>query len=186
MTTTDVDSNAGNASESRFTNHIFDLSLQSICGPPGQAIRVPHNDAERSEWPPSSLFDATYASTVMSHFGATPDGLFETWELVFYEPNGASKAGQTDDQRRHDQDDAQKENHEKQKAERKQCYDERLQGRRGRRDGGLDGLDMLMILPFIAMAPEDARDYLQGCQKIAAAKKREELKIKVNSWREGL
>ena len=185
MTTTDVDPNADNASEERFTNHIFDFSLQNICGVPGQAIRVPPNNAERSEWPPSSLFDAIYASTVMSRFGATPDGLLATWELAFYEPDRASKAGQTDDRRRHDQDDAQKENHEKQRAERKERYDGRQQ-RYGKRRGGLDGLDMLMVLPFVAMAPEDARDYLQGCQKIAAAKEREELKIKINSWMEGL
>jgi hypothetical protein len=167
MTMTDVDPNAGNPSDERFTNHIFDLSLRDSCGPPGQAIHVPPNDANKSKWPPSSLFEAIYASTVISHFGVAPEDLFKKWEVMFY-PNGASKAGQTDDQCQHGQDNVQK---EKLKGERKQRHDGRQHGYQGHRDGP-DGFDMVMMLPFIAMAPEDVRDYFQQCRKIAAAKER--------------
>lgn len=190
MTTTDVDPNAGNAREERFTNHVFELSLEgSVGGHSGQAIRVPSNDTEKSEWPPTSLFEAIYASTVMYHFGVTPGDLLNKWDAVFYEPGGASNPEQADNQRRHDQDNAEKENRERHREARKRRYNERQQGyrgHRGRRAGGLDGLDMLTILPFTAMPAEKVRQYLEGCQQVAAAKEQNELEEKVNSWREGL
>lgn len=76
MTTTDVDLNARATDEESFTNHIFDLSIHPV-GLPGQAIHLPANDAERSKWPPSSLFDAMYASAVIHHFGNIPVKLFK-------------------------------------------------------------------------------------------------------------
>lgn len=63
----------------------------------------------RSPSAPPCLFEPIYASTMICHFGAIPMDLFKKWEVVFYEPDGTSKAGRTDDNRRDVQADAEKE-----------------------------------------------------------------------------
>ena len=180
MTTTDVDPNARTADEERFTNHIFDLSVHPV-GLPGQAIRLPANDAERFKWPPSSLFDAMYASAVIHHFGDIPAKLFKKWEAVFYPPDGPSKAGETDDKYWHAQADVEKMHHEKQRTEQQQHY-EKWQCRHG----DFDAFDVLRLVPFMVMPAEKARDYLKECERVAVAKEHEGLEVKVNSWRKGL
>jgi len=181
MTTTDVSPNVGTGG-GRLTNHLFDLSDQPTCGFSGQAIRVPLGVDRESQWPPSSLFDAIYASTIIHQFGVNPEDIFD----VFYEPDWASRAGQTDDQRRHDQDDATKKDLEKQTAQRNQRHENREQGYRGRRDGCFDSFDVLAALPFTAMPVEKARVYFEGCREMAAAQEHEALDVKVNSWRDEL
>jgi hypothetical protein len=89
----DDDLNAGTTTEQRFTNHLFDLSIQPA-GLPGQAIRVPSSDAKKSKWPPPSLFEAIYASAVIRHFGDIPATLLKKWEVAFDPPDGPTKAGE--------------------------------------------------------------------------------------------
>ncbi|KAH0827002.1 hypothetical protein J3R83DRAFT_4666 [Lanmaoa asiatica] len=60
----------------------------------------------------------------------------------------------------------------------------RLPGRR--RDGAFNAFDMLMMVPSMAMPAEKARDYLEGCEKMAATQQREGLDAKVNSWIKGV
>ena len=176
MVTTDVNPNA-TATEERFTNHLFDLSMQPHIGVSGQAIHVPSSDDKKSNWPPTSLFEAIYASAIMCHFGAVPVDLFKSWEKVFYEPDRTSNKCQ------HDQADAKKENCKRQKTEQQQCYNEQQRHRDG---GGFDAFDVLMMIPFMVMPAEKARDYFDGCEKMAAEKEQEGLEVKVNSWREGV
>lgn len=173
MTTADIDPNAGTSGE-RLTNHIFDLSIKPShgCGSSGQAICVPLDVDKESQWPPSSLFDAIYASTIIHQFGVNPKDIFKKWEY-----------GQTDNQHRDDQDD---DDYEKEQAERRRCYDGQWQGYHGRWDGSLDSFDVLAALPFIAMPVEKVRDYMEGCRNMAAARDHEALEVKVNSWRDGV
>jgi hypothetical protein len=57
---------------------------------------------------------------------------------------------------------------------------------RRHRDGGFDAFDVLRLVPFMAMPAEKARDYLEGCERVAAATEREGLEVTVHSWREGV
>ncbi|KAI0289830.1 hypothetical protein BC826DRAFT_970734 [Russula brevipes] len=120
MDTTDVDSSAERAQE-RLTNHIFDRSLESYAGRSGSAVRVP---SDMSIWPPATLFDVTYASAVVHHFGTKRMDGWKVWEDTFY-PGGAIKAGRAYDKHRRDQVDADKdkENAAEQRLARQQRYD---------------------------------------------------------------
>jgi hypothetical protein len=176
MDTTDVDLNTDRAQE-RLTTHLFDQSLGQFLGPLGSAVRMP---SDMSSWPPTVLFEAIYASTVLNHFGFAPTHIKEKWGDVFY-PGGPTKAAHTDDERRHDRGDANKELSERQKASRQRRY-ERCNGRYSR----MHPLDMLMMYRFSAMEPEDVRAYLKECEEIAVARERNRLEEKVNSWRDSL
>ena len=175
MDTTDIDSNADKAQE-RFTSHFFDRSLERVLPSSGSAVRVP---SDMSDWPPAELFDAVYASTVLRHFGFQVTHFSEKWGNVFY-PSGPMKAN---DRRRHDQADADKEN-SRQAVDRQQRY-ERRDGRRRNRDA-IDPYDLVLMYRCQAMEPEKVRAYLKGSEEIVAARERNGLEEKVNSWRESL
>ncbi|KAI0246989.1 hypothetical protein BJV78DRAFT_1249580 [Lactifluus subvellereus] len=175
MDMTDVDLNADGAEE-RYTTHVFDRSQWPFAIPPGLPIQVPSN---MSAWPPATLFDAVYASAVIYHFGVAMDDVLKMWGNVF-QPGGPTTAAHTDDKHRRNQADADEENYNEQKPARERRY-----GRRGMR-GRFDGFDALMMLPFMMMPAEKVREYLKGCEEMAAAAVREGLEEKVNSWRGGV
>lgn len=153
----------------RFTAHIFDTAMAFTFAygfRSGQAIRTP---ADMSEWPPAVLFDAVYASAVMRNFGVLDPALLDEWVHEFY-PAGPTTSAHTDLQR---QDVVASENSNQQVGD-ELC------------DGGRtpDVFDLLFFLPYIRMQPEDVMRYLNECREAAAAKEREELEAKVNSWRQ--
>ena len=73
-----------------------------------------------------------------------------------------------------------KENSNGQKAAR-----QRRRKRRGIHDA-IDSHDIVMIHRCMAMEPENARAYLNGCEEMVAARERKRVEEKVNSWRESL
>jgi trans-aconitate methyltransferase len=183
MDTTDVDSNA-DIGQARYTSHLFDRSIEMVASPSGSAVRVP---ADMSAWPPSTLFDAVYASAVVRHFGSAVKDALKKWEDVFY-PGGPMKAVHVDIKRRRDQSNADKENCIMQKEARQQRLDQRngrTNGRHGRHDD-VSPSDLILIYRCMAMEAEDVRAYLEGCKEMAVVGERNALEEKVNSWRENV
>jgi len=172
MDTTDVVPNADPAQET-FTHHVFNRSLEGTAraGCSGSALRVP---SDMSTWPPPALFDAVYASAVVRHFGIAIEDVLKRWEGVFY-PEGTMKAAHTNDERRRDHADAEKDDNPRQ----------RRHGRCGGRDT-THPHDIVMMYRFLAMEPENVRAYLNGCEEMAAAGERKAVEEKVSSWRESL
>lgn len=150
------------AEKKRYTAHVFDSrALESGGGFSGCAIRV---SKDKSSWPPTVLFDAVYASAVIHHFGELPDDILKTWESIYY-PGGIKNLTRA------------------QVAEEAAARDEH---RRRRNDGRgtLDGFDLLRILPYIVAGPEQSMRNMKERQEAAAAREREELEAKVDSWRQ--
>jgi hypothetical protein len=90
--------------------------------------------------------------------------------------DGPTKATHRDNKCRHDQADADKVNHNPQKAAQ----------RFERRDRRIDPHDAVMMYRFKAMEPEKVRAYLKECEEVAAAREGEGLEERVNSSRESL
>lgn len=153
------------AEEKRFTSHLFDRNAFGTLASAysEQAIQVPKN---KNKWPPTVLFDAVYASAVIHHFCKLPKDFFKSWENIFY-PDGMIEVAKTGTIQ--------------QIAEREE--------RRRRRDNEhetLDAFDMLRILPYIVAGPEQYLKVMKERQEAAAARDREELDAKVNSWRQSV
>ena len=176
MDTSDVDPNADKTQE-RYTSHLFNKAAERPAGPSGTVVRVPSN---KSIWPPALLFDAVYASAVVHNFGFVATDIVEKWWDAF--PGGPTKAMPTNDKDRHDQTyaDDSEENTNRQKPARQRRYK-----RRGIH-GALDYLDIVMIHRCMVIGPENVRAYLEECNEMAAARERNMVDEKVNSWRESL
>jgi hypothetical protein len=93
------------ATETRFTAHLFDASYPCLL-PTGPVAHVPNDLAD---WPSALLFDAAYASAVVHHFNALPQGFLDGWETKFY-PGVFRTTALANDQRRHEQAAVEKDN----------------------------------------------------------------------------
>lgn len=110
---------------------------------------------------------------------ATSTDISEKWGAVFHYPD-QTDARHTDNKRRRERADADKENSSGPKAARRRRYE-----RRGIRDA-IDPHDAVTMYRFLAMEPENVRTYPEGCEEMAAAGERNGLEEKADSWRESL
>jgi hypothetical protein len=86
MSTTDIDPSAP-PTEKRCTTHLFLSSTEltpflKAALNPGSQLQV----FNTSQYPPAILFDATYASAILYHFGtqALKDHITKTWKDIAY------------------------------------------------------------------------------------------------------
>jgi len=152
----------------RFTAHVFDESLalgMDVRGnsvPSGSAVRVPD---DRSQWPPTVLFDIIYASAVLRHFNALHPDILKPWNDEFY-PSGQTTAIHTIDP----------------EVKQKQGRDKR-HNRCNPGFGMLDSNAILDLLPYIFIPPKELKKHFEEQHEKMEARERNELEDKINSWR---
>ncbi|TFY63086.1 hypothetical protein EVG20_g6467 [Dentipellis fragilis] len=175
MDTSDVDVQPGTHGHGqRYTAHFFDLPFVAASNLPGRAIRTPD---EMSEWPPTMLFDAVYASAVLHHFGVVPPRTLDPWNDIFYSGERTTTE-QVDEQRRREQEAKEDEQTEQSRLERNERYMQRRTG-----GSAVDGIDPLM-LPYMLIPRDRMAKYAEERQEALAEEEREVLEAKVSSWRD--
>ncbi|TFY69235.1 hypothetical protein EVG20_g3230 [Dentipellis fragilis] len=177
MDTSDVDVQPGTYCHGRrYTAHFFDLPSVEVSNLPGRAIRTPE---KMSEWPPTVLFDAVYASAVLHHFGVIPPKTLDPWNDIFY-PGERTATEQVDEQRRREEEAKEDEQTEQSRLERNERYMQRSTG-----GSAMDGIDLLM-LPYMLIPRDQMAKYAEERQEALAEEEREVLEAKVSSWRDNV
>jgi hypothetical protein len=180
MNTTDIDPTAPPA-EKRCTSHVFTTK------PPSRALLYPGSTLLLSgtfQDPPAILFDAIYATTILHHFGTQSlrDLITVVWKDTTY-PDGVSTSTQAD--------------HKKIIAERSTAVEHKLkQGKERdgrherRRDGDHEGCnqpdlyDMLMILPYCLIPPNELQAMSREAKEKAEAAEQRRVQEKIDAWRQ--
>ncbi|KAF8889519.1 hypothetical protein CPB84DRAFT_1837553 [Gymnopilus junonius] len=177
MDTSDVDPTAP-PEEKRCTAQLFEpsdpLSLFFGGAPPsGIPIRL----SDTPDWPPASLFDAVYATAVLRHFGAQELKIkvTTTWNDTFC-PDGVMNQAHAEKKARNDSETANLDKAQQQSLARQA----RLKARAGR--AVPDTLDMLMVLPYILVPPNELQATLRKAEEKALAAEQRRVQEKVNSW----
>jgi hypothetical protein len=174
MNTDDIDSTAP-AAEKRWTSHVFQTNPDRfIVGSlrPGSRLRI--NDS--ADYPPAIIFDIVYATVIFRHFG-TPslrDSFNSTWKDKLY-PHGVMTAAQGDHQATIKGRGAGEEKKRKQNEERAERH-------RKRNRQVEDALDMIMIMPYIMMPPEEVDRMMREAEEKAEAERRRCVEEKVGAW----
>ncbi|TDL30151.1 hypothetical protein BD410DRAFT_780691 [Rickenella mellea] len=158
MDTSDIDLTA-QPGEIRYTAHLFELSDPSALNgvTPGSSLQM----ANTPDWPPSILFDAVYATTIVHHFGSPElkDVVAKTWKDTFY-PDGVMSQAQADQKATGDARTTAMKKTGTQVQERQERHDTRTSP---------DGLDLLLALPYILVPPNE----VQAISREAAEKAEE-------------
>ncbi|KAI1782346.1 hypothetical protein LXA43DRAFT_1104239 [Ganoderma leucocontextum] len=118
-----------------------------------------------SNWPPPVLFEAVYGAVVLHEFGvqAARARVAEVWEDLYY-PRGGFDATTTE-------------------------TDLRRRRARAQRDEARgppkpDHFDLLMLIPYLAVPPDELRQYFAGVERKAAEEEQRSVEEKVSRWRE--
>lgn len=173
MNTTDIDPTAP-PGEKRCTSHVFrtDASFRAFLSA-GVSLSLSNTLQD----PPAILFDAIYASTVLHHFGtqSLKDLVTTIWKDTFY-PGGVMTTTQADYKEVTAGQAAALENKQKHDQER----DTRHEGRHEP-----DTYDMLMILPYCMIPPNELQEMLREAKEKAEAVERRCVQEKVDVWKQG-
>ncbi|TFY66252.1 hypothetical protein EVG20_g4828 [Dentipellis fragilis] len=165
----------------RYTAHCFDLKLAKRSGVTGRQIRTPQ---DMSQWPPTVLFDAAYASAVFRHFGI-PSGTLNAWKDEFYldEPTNTAQAdeltntAQADEQHGHEQEVEGTKHTKQHNSQRRQHFTRHKKG------DARESPDLLMV-PYMYVPKDVMTKYAEECRETAAQREHEALEAKVSAWRD--
>ena len=164
MDTPDVDLTAL-PGEKRCTAHLFEPSKPYRLGtyPSGSPLRISDTPA----WPPTILFDAVYASTVLHHFGTQTlkDVVTATWMDTFY-PVGVTDQAHA----------------EALTEERTQKHAQVRQARYDEARTVPDTFDMLLALPYILVPRNELQATLREAKEKAGAAEQRRVQEKVDAW----
>ena len=170
-------------SESMCIIHIFDPLLPLNFG--GARLRLATSESNsdgadaakpNQQYPPSVLFDAVYGATVLHEFGV-PDvraRVAEIWDELYY-PRGGFDAttAKTRVQRR------------RERVRRDAVRDRVSRSQAGCQcRGEPDSLDLAMLVPYLAMRPDEMVRYFDDVDAEAMEDERRRIAEKVERWRE--
>ncbi|KAI0681605.1 hypothetical protein C8T65DRAFT_838380 [Cerioporus squamosus] len=164
MSPSDVPGPTASVTPARCTVHVFKGSTVLGITPQrgivksGSPVRITDSD-----WPPPVLFDATYASLVLKTFGvqATVDVIKEVWQ----------------DQLKIDVTATEKARRERRK------YDRRAERAR-LASSKLDALDILSLIPYLAIPPGRVREYWAAERAKWELEEQRQSEAKVAEWRD--
>lgn len=164
--------------EIRYSAHVFsDQDDGWILGAPEIPYGHPLRISDHSSWPPNILFDTVYASALVNHFGSDElaNETHLKWTDVVY-PGGIKHRGL-----------AELANLTQQRVEaeitRTTQRDQRVE-RRKQREEQLDGLDILLCVPFMAVPPDQLEQTVKALEERAEVKVQEHSRSKVMEWME--
>ncbi|KAI1782248.1 hypothetical protein LXA43DRAFT_906375, partial [Ganoderma leucocontextum] len=156
--------------------HLFEpLQVFDIAG---ARLSMPRPATGKSEldWPPPILFEAVYGAVVLHKFGveAAHARVAEAWEDLYYPCGGfEATAAKTGLRRR--------------RAHAQQAEAEAAAG------GSpppptqkRDSLDLLLVVPYLAVPPNELGQYVADVERKAMVEERRSAEEKVNEWREGV
>ncbi|KAF8958160.1 hypothetical protein BDZ97DRAFT_2061824 [Flammula alnicola] len=188
MDTTDIDPTATETAKKRFTAHLFKPDQTCLLGDPRLSSGSSVNISDTPDSPPAILFDAVYAGAVLHHFGAQPlkDAL-APWKNTFY-PSGVMTAAHTESKALSDEQATAAQITEKHRQEyqvRYEAREARHDAREARREArrGPDAFDMLMIMPYIMVPPNEVQAMLSEAREKAEAAEQSHVQEKVDLWR---
>ena len=165
MDTPDVDPTAP-PGEKRCTAHLFEPRKPYRLGtsPSGSPLRISDTPA----WPPTILFDAVYASTVLHHFGTQTlkDVVAATWMDTFY-PGGVTDQA-----------------HAEALTDSEERTQKHAQARQTRYEARTvpDTFDMLLALPYILVPRNELQATLREAKEKAGATEQRRVQEKVDAW----
>ncbi len=130
-------------------------------------------EAGADQSPPSVLFDAVYGAVVLRSFGvpATPARVADIWEEL-YHPHGGFEASTADIRGRKRRDRAQR------------AVGPGLRLSEG--EPGADYLDLTVLVPYLAMVPDELAAYFDGMEDRAMEDEHQSIAEKVRKWRESV
>ena len=169
-------------SESMCIIHIFDPLLPLNFG--GARLRLATSESNsdgadaakpNQQYPPSVLFDAVYGATVLHEFGV-PDvraRVAEIWDELYY-PRGGFDAttAKTRVQRR------------RERVRRDVVRDRVSRAQASCQRGEPDSLDMAMLVPYLAMGPDEIVRYFDDVDAEAMEDEHRRITEKVKRWKE--
>ncbi|KAI1795013.1 hypothetical protein LXA43DRAFT_1091148 [Ganoderma leucocontextum] len=130
----------------------------------------------KSDWPPPVLFEAVYGAVVLHEFGveAAHARVTSVWEDLYY-PRGGFEAttAETGLRRR------------RARAQRAEAEAE-AGGSPPPPTQKPDSLDLLLLVPYLAIPPNELGQYVADVERKAKAEERRSAEEKVNKWREGV
>ena len=147
--------------ENMRTIHLFEpLKSLDIAG-----ARLAMPDSDQSRWPPPVLFDAIYGAVVLHEFGvhATRSSVTDIWEELYYPRGFEVTAAET-------------------RARKRRA---RLQ-RAVSRVSEPDYLDLTMLVPYLALPPDEPAQYFADMEDKAREGGHWSVAEKVRQWREGV
>lgn len=175
LDTKDIDPDATSRIDPRCTAQILAVDQEylirhsSTSGLYGPSVRIPRTPTTPptstiappppSLWPPPILFDAVYASAILTNF-ASPNvkkDFTDRWSDIIY-PGGV----------RHTIERSERHNH------------------RGAKQDGPDGLDMLAMFPYLGIPKDKLPMMLKEIDAKRQIEEHERVEDKVNNWRETL
>lgn len=171
MESTDIDSGAAASPSTavQYTSHYLErtesLSNSSLMAiGPGTSLRLP-TDASSTQWPPTVLFDTVYASFVLRNFASdvVKTEITTTWKDSFY-PEEDLLALRRQAKDRHNRSVAKK--HQQQ--------------------GGPNGIDMLLMIPYLAVPQDKLPEILKEARQKRRAAEDRRIEEKVHKWRSQL
>jgi hypothetical protein len=178
MNTTDVDPTAPPA-EKRCTTHLFQSPTQHVLTPGITVLSIlkpgfPLQLYNTPEDPPAILFNGIYAGAILHHYGtqALKDALAKTWRDMFY-PGGVMDVAHFDEQAP-PVDSLRTEISMQQNT----AHDE-AEASSGH---GLDMSDMLMVLPYVMVPPNELQAALRGAREVREAAELRHVQEKVDQW----
>ena len=137
----------------------------------GSCLPLPYPDSASSvsvsDWPPDVLFEAVYGAVVLHEFGAEAARarVAEVWEEMYYPRGGFDATTAEMDVRRR-------------RA--------RVQRAQARGPAKPDHFDLLMMVPYLAVPPEELRQHFADEERKAEEGQRRGVENKVNRWIEGV
>jgi hypothetical protein len=181
MDTSDINPTAP-PEEERYTTHLFDPAERPSLGketlPLGSPLRICD---DHTQWPPAILFDAVYASAVLHHFmpQTLKDDVTKTWNNIFYRGGAITRAEA--DLRKIKGQGATTAARQRQQGEERRTRTAARSAQHEAHDGP-DTFDMLMVLPFIRVPPNEVQAMLSEAEEEAEAAEQRRVHEKVDSW----
>ena len=123
--------------------------------------------SDPDSWPPPALFDAAYGALVLREFGvqAARARVADIWEELYY-PRGGFDATTAEM------------DHRRRRA--------RAQRAEARGPPKPDRFDLLMMIQYLAVPPDELRQHFADVERKVEEEERRGVEEKVNRWREGV
>lgn len=149
--------------EKWYTTHLFEPDPLHLGDSALSSGSLLHILGDQNEWPPDIIFDLVYASAVLHHFATEQlkGEINHTFKDIFY-PGGVMTAAQVEH-----------------KAKHREHYKHHCASQ-----DAPDCFDMLMILPYVKVPPEQLRAVFREAQEKRAEREQKHVEEKVMAWAE--
>lgn len=182
LTTADIHPDVS-ATELRYTSHYFAditnrLEVDSVR--PGTCLRTPAT-IDYTLWPPSILFDASYAFAILDKFASenATSEITSRWKKSYY-PEGVITGGVAEMRKIADARTEQSKKVAKEARERGSRYDSFIER------SAPDTMDMLAMLPYIGVPIDKFPAMFQEREEKARSIEHDRVEDKVKQWRGAL